>query len=108
MANLLNGTCQICGKKYHYCGDCRKYGNWRSITDTPEHYQIAMILTEYREHIIDAKEAAECFNNYGITLDSDFSEYLEAVARDIKAIIKKGTAKKSVKTGRKTVEKTTE
>lgn len=108
MANSLNSTCQICGKQYHYCEDCRKHGNWRRIADTPEHYQIAMILTEYREHIINDKEAAEFFRDCGITIDSDFSEYLEAVARDIKAIIKKGTAKKSVKTGRKTVEKTTE
>lgn len=67
-----------------------------------------MILTEYREHIIDAKEAAECFNNHGITLDSDFSEYLEAVARDIKIIIKKGTTKKSAKISKKAAEKTTE
>lgn len=108
MANSLNNTCQICGKKYHYCGDCRKHGNWRRIADTPEHYQIAMILTEYREHIIDEKEAAECFSNLGIKIDSDFSEYLEAVARDIKAIIKKGSARKSAKHNKKTVEKTTE
>lgn len=92
----LNSTCQICGTKYHYCGDCRKHSNWRRIVDTPEHYQIVMILTDYREGVINDIEAARRFNDLGVTIKSDFSVYLEAVARDIQMILKKGTVKKSV------------
>ncbi len=98
MANSLNSTCQICGKKYHYCGDCSKHGSWRRIVDTPEHYQIVMILTDYREEVINDREAAQRFNNIGITIDSDFSVYLDAVARDIKKILKRGAAKKTERT----------
>ena len=86
-------TCQICGKEYDYCPNCDKVKNWRRYACTPEHYQIVMILTEYREGVIDAKEATECFANIGITANSEL-DLLDAVTRDIKAIIEKGTPKR--------------
>lgn len=104
MSNL-NTACQICGKKYHYCKDCRKYDNWRRIADTPEHYQIAMILTDYREGVTNDVETTQRFNDMNITLTSDLSLYLDAVARDIKKILEKGTVKKSISTDKDTTEK---
>ena len=54
-----------------------------------------MILTDYREGVINDKEATRRFNDLGITIKSDFSVYLDAVARDIQKILKKGTVKKT-------------
>jgi hypothetical protein len=50
-----------------------------------------MIIDEWRNRVISAKEATEKFKNVGITLDSDFSEYLPEVAELIKKIISEGT-----------------
>ena len=50
-----------------------------------------MILDEWRNRVISAKEAIEKFKNVGIAFDSDFSEYLPEVAELIKKIISEGT-----------------
>jgi hypothetical protein len=94
MADNLNATCPICGKKYHRCGQCSSFKAWKAIADTYEHYQVAMILTEYREGISDARESREKFRNIGITKNTDFSEYLDAVSRDMKKIISEGNGYK--------------
>ena len=36
MAQELNATCKICGKPYHYCKDCEKFGSWRAVACSPE------------------------------------------------------------------------
>lgn len=94
MADNLNATCPICGKKYHRCGQCSSFKAWKAIADEYEHYQIAMILTQYREGISNAEESTEQFDKIGITGNSDFSIYLPAVARDIKKIISEGNGYK--------------
>jgi hypothetical protein len=86
--------CQICGKEYNYCPKCRNIGSWRAIVDTHECYQIAMILIEYREGIIDEIKASEHFEAIGIKANSDLSHLLDAVARDVKKIIAKGNEKR--------------
>lgn len=95
--------CQICGNEYNYCPHCRDIASWKAIADKHECYQIAMILTEYREGILDAKTATECFSHINITADSDLSRLLPAVERDIKKIIEKGTEKHEIKTRKKKV-----
>lgn len=40
--------CLICGKEYEACVNCSKYGGWRAVTDTPEHYQIYSIIQDMR------------------------------------------------------------
>lgn len=96
MANT-NTNCQICGKGYNYCHTCGEKGNWRAYACSPECWQIAIILTDYRESVINAKEATQQFERIGITADSNLSVYLEGVGRDIKNIITKGTPKKTTK-----------
>lgn len=97
MSTNFNATCPICGAKYNRCSLCSQFKAWKAIADRYEHYQIAMVLTEYREGITDAKQATEHFENIGITSNSDFSVYLEAVARDMKKIIDEGSKQKSKK-----------
>lgn len=93
----INTHCQICDKGYHYCNTCGERGNWRAYACSPECWQITLILTDYREGIINAKEATQQFEHIGITINSDLSAYLEGVGRDIKNIITNGTPKKSNK-----------
>lgn len=94
MSIHFNAVCPICGEKYYKCGQCANFKAWKAIADKYEHYQIAMILTEYREGIANAEEATKQFDNIGITLENNFSEYLPAVARDIKKIISDGNKEK--------------
>lgn len=50
MAEILNATCDICGKKYHVCKTCEEatsFKPWRTITDTMDHYKIFMVLSAY-------------------------------------------------------------
>lgn len=63
--------CAICGKQYHYCFKCEKIAGYRFYTDTPECYQIHVILREYREGVLTAEEAAKRFVNIGITNNFD-------------------------------------
>lgn len=83
--------CWICGTEYKYCEKCDPLHSWKSVACTPNHYQVVMIIDEHRDGVITSKEATEKFKNIGITLDSDFSEYLPEVAIHIKTIISKGT-----------------
>ena len=65
-----------------------------------KHYQVELILEEYREGITTKSEAAQCFLNIGIDENYDFSEFLPEVSRDIRAIIcsnKKTTRAKTIK-----------
>ena len=79
--------CWICGKEYNYCPHCRRYQTWMKHSCSPKHYQIELLLEEYREGIVNKTEAAQCFCNIGIDENYDFSEFLPEVARDIKDII---------------------
>ena len=92
--STLNATCPICGKKYNHCFKCKKLSNWRSIADTEFHYQIAMILIEYREGVIDAVEATKSLDFIGIKSDKDMDDLLPAVARDLSKIISEGSKTK--------------
>ena len=89
----MKNNCWICGKEYDACTTCNKINGWKKYTCTPEHYQIHQIISEHRSGIITDKEATELFANIGITTDSELN-LLEGVARDIKAIIARGTPKR--------------
>lgn len=89
----MKNTCSICGKEYDYCFNCKNSNNWRRFTCTSDHYCIRQIIVDYREGIINAEKATELFAKEGITANSELN-LLEAITRDIKAIIAKGTPKK--------------
>ena len=83
--------CWICGTEYKYCEKCDPLHSWKTMACSRSHYQIVMIIDEWRNGIVSAKEATEKFKNVGVTLDGDFSEYLPEVAELIKKIFSEGT-----------------
>lgn len=89
-------TCWICGTEYKYCEKCDPLHSWKTMACSRSHYQVVIILDEWRNGITTSVESAEKFKNIGITLDSDFSEYLPEVAELIKKIISEGTVIKPV------------
>ena len=40
--------CIICGKSYKACADCGKYGGWKTLCDTSDHYKIYEIIQQHR------------------------------------------------------------
>lgn len=90
----MKTNCWICGKEYNYCPNCEEYGSWRATACTSEHYQIHEVITEFREKVIDEKEATQLLSNIGITADSDLNNLLPSITAWIKDIIAKGTPKK--------------
>ena len=87
----MKTNCWICGKEYNYCPNCEEYGSWRATACTSEHYQIHEVITEFREKVIDEKEATQLLSNIGITADSDLNNLLPSITAWIKDIIAKGT-----------------
>ncbi|WP_434311465.1 hypothetical protein [Hominifimenecus sp. rT4P-3] len=62
MSDNLNHRCLICGRRYYACDDClkkRSFTPWRSITDTKEHYQLYLLLCDYRDGRLSRAEARE-------------------------------------------------
>ena len=89
-------TCWICGTEYKYCEKCDPLHSWKTMACSRSHYQVVMIIDEWRNGVTTSVESTEKFKNIGITLDSDFSEYLPEVAELIKKIISEGTVIKPV------------
>src|SRR5574344_892401 len=87
MAVSNKKLCTICGKEYAYCPTCERLGGWKYYTDTPECFQIFMILSEIREGVITKEEAKTNFGHIGITSDYDYSNLIPAVADVVKDIV---------------------
>lgn len=65
-----NHTCKICGAQYYACNDCDKLRNWRSMCDTPKHYQIYQVLIMYSRDLVSREEAASMLDHLGVTPDT--------------------------------------
>jgi hypothetical protein len=62
MADYLNGTCSVCGKPYHICGDCtntKSFSPWRTVADSLNCYKIFLILRDYTNGYTIKSEARE-------------------------------------------------
>lgn len=87
MGQGVTHHCLVCGKGYTHCEKCLVVQNWRSLTDTPEHFQIYMVFEELRNNTITKYEAKEMFESMQITPTSDLTDLLPAVANAIKEIL---------------------
>lgn len=68
MANV--SWCRCCGKEYQVCPTCAEvkvYKPWRIICDTAPHYQVWLIVSNYRKGIVDKAEAKKQLE--GVKLD---------------------------------------
>ena len=84
MAENLNATCAICGKKYHACATCKStitYKPWRTITDTIDCYKIYMIVYDYEKKIITNDKAKEMLSN--CKMPETFQPHIKKVIDEI-------------------------
>lgn len=86
---MANKKCGVCGGEYDYCLKCEKTHAWKFYACSPEHYQIHMVLDQYRGGVFDKEMATDCFARYSITADKDLSYLLPEVERDVRLIIGK-------------------
>lgn len=71
MNENLNGTCRLCGAKYHRCDHCDElkhvFTSWKMISETEEHYKIFCILRNYSLGKIKKEEAAKQLSAYNLS-----------------------------------------
>lgn len=85
---MANTWCRICGKKYTVCPVCESAKTrtpWRIITDTAEHYQIWLAVSQYKSGIIDKQVAKEILENVGLN-EEELKTFIPAVQETIAAI----------------------
>lgn len=86
MANL--SKCTICGSEYSYCPNCADTHAWKFYTDTHEHYQIFMILKQYKAGVFTKAEAKIALERIGINTKSNLDMFKPKIADKIKDILK--------------------
>ena len=87
MAQELNATCDICGKKYHICSSCKEvksFTPWRTVTDTMQHYLIFLALSEYTK-TKDKEKAKEELSKCDLSELDTFNENIKTVIKEIMA-----------------------
>ena len=98
MAETLNATCAICGKKYHACNTCssiKTFKPWRTITDSIDCYKIYQIVYDYTNKIIDKDKAKELLGD--CVMPDTFQLHIKKVIKEIMNVdkVKKTTSKKT-------------
>ena len=87
MAQELNATCDICGKKYHVCNSCKEvksFTPWRTVTDTMQHYLIFLALSEYTK-TKDKEKVKEELSKCDLSELDTFNENIKTVIKEIMA-----------------------
>ena len=87
MAQELNATCDICGKKYHVCNSCKEvksFTPWRTVTDTMQHYLIFLALSEYTK-TKDKEKVKEELSKCDLSELDTFNENIQTVIKEIMA-----------------------
>ena len=117
MAAKNMSNCFLCGKEYEVCKMCQnvsQYTPWRRECDTPRHWQIYMIVKDFRKGILKASETKEQLDHLKVTFD-EVKSFVPSVQKTLlplyeekKVVAKENT--KSNKAAKKTVavEKITE
>lgn len=98
MAEKLNATCAICGKKYHKCVSCKSQlasAPWKIHTDTSEHYKIFQVIHGFSAGVYTKDEARERLRSIDL---SDLNSLRDNIKKIIKDIMKEDKkAQKTVK-----------
>lgn len=85
---MAESWCRICGKQYKVCSHCETTRNrtpWRIITDTATHYQVWVIIQQYKKSIINRETARQMLSQVSIT-EEEIQGFIPAVQDMIKEI----------------------
>lgn len=85
MSKKPNRYCPICNAHYYVCLSCGDRGTWKSMCDTPQHYQVYMTLIQYTRKEISKAEAKGYLENIGIKAE-DVATFKPEVQNLIKEI----------------------
>ena len=106
MAQELNATCDICGKKYHVCNSCKEvksFTPWRTVTDTMQHYLIFLALSEYTK-TKDKEKAKEELSKCDLSEWDTFNENIKSAIKEIMTERKEKIEETSEETVKENVE----
>ena len=92
--------CWVCGKEHDYCPTCGDTNGWKYTADTPNCYQIYMVLNDTQAGVFSQKDAVEKFANLDVHYEDDLSWMRPHIERQIREII--GDKEKTTKTTKKT------
>lgn len=85
MASLIK--CWVCGREHEYCPTCGQTHGWKFVADTYEHYQVHMIIEQYRRGVFNKKQAADAFaEKCNVHAEDDLSwmyPHVEKIVREI-------------------------
>lgn len=85
--------CILCGKEYETCNCSSDLTNraWKIICDTSEHYQIYLILNDYKYKNIDKQTAKNLLNNFDL---SNYKEFNKSAVKLITSILTESNSKR--------------
>lgn len=86
MSKGINHWCVVCGKGYHACDSCndtKSFAPWRTYTDSIEHFKVFAVLKDYRNNMIDKKEAKRLLSNIDLSDRDTFEEGSKKLLNDI-------------------------
>ena len=92
--------CWFCGAEHDYCPTCGDTHGWKYVADTHEHYQIYLVMNDFRSGMITKEEANDLFaKKCDIRAENDLSWMIPEVETYIREII--GEKNKTSKTTKK-------
>lgn len=60
---MATSWCRICGKTYNACPHCDPNNSWRIMCDTEAHFQVWMIVYDYKHGSRSKESAKKCLKN---------------------------------------------
>lgn len=81
MAAKNMSNCFLCGAEYEVCKMCTQvtqYTPWRKECDTARHWQIYMVVKDFRKGILKADEAKSQLNHLKVTI-SEIKTFVPSV-----------------------------
>lgn len=84
MAEKLNSSCSICGRKYHVCSVCKNIKTitpWKTITDTMDCYKIFTVVKQYTNNLITRERAKEMLEK--VTIPKEMLPHIKVVVDEI-------------------------
>lgn len=86
MAEYLNTTCSICGKKYHVCADCStttSYTPWRKIACSTDCYKIFMAIQAYTNGYATKAETRDKICTCDLSRLDTFQDNIQNIIREL-------------------------